>query len=238
MKTFILVILLIFVVSTQAFSELTEKDLENIKAIVTEIVHKEVALIHKDITESELRLNEKIRESENRLQTQFSQALDNRTNGIMIIFAVISMGFFLLFTAILLAGALRNRQLNKQAIILMVLSLAGVLICRPSLDARTDRFEDIICRSLTVVDGDDKKLIYLGPNKKHEELYHTNTEHGIQIFDSEEEETISLIHQLDKPFQSAANSLKLYGSDKESQIWMHITSFQPLISLLGLTQKG
>ena len=77
MKTFILVILLIFVVSTQAFSELTEKDLENIKAIVTEIVHKEVALIHKDITESELRLNEKIRESENRLQTQFSQALDN-----------------------------------------------------------------------------------------------------------------------------------------------------------------
>ncbi len=158
-----LVLTILFVFPVLTFSELTEKDLEKIR----KIVQSEVNTIKQDITEVELRLIEKIRESENRLQTQFNQSLDNRTNSIMIIFAVVSMGFFLLFGCILLVGALRNRQPNKKLIILMVVSLAGVMLCRiPSLNAQKDRFgEDIVCRSLTVIDDEGKNAIVLESNE-------------------------------------------------------------------------
>ena len=188
------------------FSELTEKDLNKIR----QIVQSEVNAIKQDITKVELRLIEKIRESENRLQTQFNQSLDNRTNSIMIIFAVVSMGFFLLFGCILLVGALRNRQPNKKLIILMVVSLAGVMLCRvPSLNAQKDRFGDIICRSLTVVNeydkemivlkanGDGKSLTFLGYNGTEVLLEsHERSTRGLTIFDTVlDKEAIILKHQ-------------------------------------------
>ncbi len=176
-----LVLTILFVFPVVGFSELTEKDLEKIR----KIVQSEVNTIKQDITEVELRLIEKILESENRLQTQFNQSLDNRTNSIMIIFAVVSMGFFLLFGCILLVGALRNRQPNKKLIILMVISLAGVMLCRvPSLDAQKDKFGDIICKSLTVVDDKGKNAIVLKTNEYEDNeviVYHPQGREGIKL---------------------------------------------------------
>lgn len=187
MKLLTTVVITLLVIPTIVSSELTEKDLEKIR----EIVQTEVALIQKDMIAVELRLNEKIRESENRLQTQFSQSLDSRTNGIMIVFAVMSMGFFLLFTAILVVGALKNRQVDKKMIILMVLSLAGVLLCRISpVNAKVDKFGDIVCRSLTVVDRQDNKVAFLGKGLSYSprkvsnifEIYNEeNGKKGIQL---------------------------------------------------------
>ncbi len=156
-----LVLTILFVFPVIGFSELTEKDLEKIR----QIVQSEVNTIKQDITEVELRLIEKIRESENRLQSQFNVALDNRTNDIMIIFAVVSMGFFLLFGCILLVGALRNRQPNKKLIILMMISLAGALLCRvPPINAQPDRFfGDIVCTRLTVLNRNQREVVSIFP---------------------------------------------------------------------------
>ncbi|RKU06798.1 hypothetical protein C6502_19440 [Candidatus Poribacteria bacterium] len=151
MKLLCTVAVTLIVFTNTAFSELTEEDLRKITAIVK----AQVSVIQTDIVETELRLNEKIRESENRLQTQFSQSLDNRTNGIIIIFAVISMGFFLLFTAILLSNALRNRQLNKAHIILMCATLAGSLLCfgqNTKAQYQKTEFEEIVSKELSITD--------------------------------------------------------------------------------------
>lgn len=163
MRVIIAVILAVFLFTLTAHSDLTPKDLDAIQQIVQKTIQDEVALIQKEIVETELRIKEKIRESENRLQVQFSQSLDNRTNGIMIIFGVISMGFFLLFATTLFVGAIRNRQVDKQAIILMVLSLAGVLISQAPLNAdRHDTpYQHIVCTGLTIIDKDDDPRIEL-----------------------------------------------------------------------------
>lgn len=163
MKILIICVVLVVVFAIPVNAELTESDLRKIK----EIVASEVAILKNDITQVELRLNEKIRESENRLQTQFSTALDNRTNGIMILFAVISIGFFLLFSAILLVGAFnrRNREINKKPIVTMlILSLGCAVFYAHKLHAQEvfdARFGEIICTRLTVVDDEGNNGVVL-----------------------------------------------------------------------------
>ena len=99
-----------------------------------------------------------------------------QTNDIMIISAVISAGFFLLFGCILLVGAFRNRNIDKQIMILMGITLVGMMLCRISpLDAQKDRFGEIVCTGLTVVDDKDNARIKMG--------FDEDNETGLTLFD-------------------------------------------------------
>ena len=167
----LLCIALMLTFTISATAELTDSDLRKIK----DIVAMEVAMLKEDINKVELRLNEKIRESERRLQTQFNTALDNRTNNIIIMFAIISIGFFLLFSAVLLTIAfLRNRVVDKKVLAVFLLSL-GCLLFYADIKAQDSQevprsyspsyFSEVVCTKLTVVNENDDPVITLDASK-------------------------------------------------------------------------
>ena len=160
---YLLSITLMLALTMSAMAELTESDLEKIQ----DIVANQVETLKNEMTQSERRLNERISE----LETQFNTSLDNRTNGIMIIFAVISIGFFLLFSAVFLITALLMRRNVMKAATMLILSLGCVLFYATKLPAQRDAvFDKIVCRSLEVVNKDNE--ISILQNSDGINIYH------------------------------------------------------------------
>lgn len=248
MKYITTILVILFALPTFGLAELTEKDLANIE----KIIHTQINLIQKDITEAELRLNEKIRESENRLQSQFNQAIDNRTNRIMIIFAVICMGFFLLFTAILFTGALRNRHLDKKVMLLMGLTLIGGISCGISSKAmmpvalQEGQFGKITCTELKVLDkaGEARIIMTTDDTDNSADLLLTDkdTRYAIGIVVSD---AAALIAAYDRKVGHAAsmgvlsNSATISAHNRLTEVNATLTVESMLNPLIGVkNEKG
>lgn len=150
MKTIFTAILLL-IITLPVYSELTNEDIDKIR----EVIKQENAVIHSEMVQLELRITQKIQESENRLRSELNAQLNARMSDFTIVFAITSGGFFLMFATILILNMVKGRTIvEKKAIILLVLSVTFGTICyASSVKAQPDRtFNDITCRSLTIVD--------------------------------------------------------------------------------------
>ena len=159
MKTIFTAILLL-IITFPVFSELTNEDIDKIR----EVIKQENAVIQSEMVQLELRITQKIQESENRLRAELNAQLNARMSDFTIVFAITSGGFFLMFATILILNMVKGRTIvEKKAIILLVLSVTFGTICyASSAKAQVDRtFNDITCRSLTIVDRWNQPRIML-----------------------------------------------------------------------------
>ena len=148
------VILSLLIVSPHVFAELTDKDIQRIQ----EVIQAENKKIHADMVAMELKLTQKIQESENRLRSELNSQLNARMGDFTIVFGITSGGFFLLFASILLINTLKGKSItDRKAILLFSLSIGTALLCFIST-AHTQRvkagtmgfFTDLVCDNLTV----------------------------------------------------------------------------------------
>ena len=163
MRVIIAVILAVFLFTLTAYPQLTDDDLSKIRLIV----ETENSKIKAEMTALELRLTQKIQESENRLRSELNQQLNAKISDFTIVFGIISGGFFLLFAAVLLINALKGRTLlDKRAnTILVIASISGVLNLTGTaiaLDFEGDKeFGKILCEELIIKDKNDlPRIVY------------------------------------------------------------------------------
>ena len=144
MRVIIVVILAVFLFTLTAYPQLTD-DNSKIKAEMTAI---------------ELQLTQQIQESENRLRSELNEQLNTRIHDFTIVFGIISGGFFLLFAAVLLINALRNRPIvdNKTNAALILATISGILYLTSTAIAYEGdkRFGHITCTGITMIDKDNK----------------------------------------------------------------------------------
>ncbi len=89
-RLFVVAILLVSLgLPCSAFSELTHSDIQKIR----EVVKTENAIIHSEMTALELRLTQKIQESENRLRSELNDQLSTRLNDFTLIFGITAGAF-------------------------------------------------------------------------------------------------------------------------------------------------
>lgn len=151
------------IVSLPISAGLTDEDIERIR----EVVKVENQKIHADMVTLELKLAQKIQESENRLRAELNSQLNARIGDFTIVFGIVSGGFFLLFASVLVVNALRGRTLaDTKTMFLLVLSvLAAVLCFGTNVKAQQTRFETIICKELRVTDDNNLTRIRLAVNE-------------------------------------------------------------------------
>ena len=152
------VVAILFVLPCSAFSELTPSDIDKIREVIKEVIKSENAIIHSEMTALELRLVQKIQESENRLRSELNTQLSARMNDFTLIFGITAGGFFLLFATLIVANALKGR-VNKRLVTFLVVALCCTLFSHSQLIAvdKTTVFDEILCRKLTVLDKTKSK---------------------------------------------------------------------------------
>lgn len=155
MRVIIVVILAVFLFTLTAYPQLTDDDLAKIRLIV----ETENSKIKAKITALELQLTQQIQESENRLRSELNQQLNAKISDFTLVFGIISGGFFLLFAAVLLINALRNRPIidNKTNAALILATISGILYLTSTTIAYEDgnkNFGHITCEGLTILDKD------------------------------------------------------------------------------------
>ena len=158
------VILSLLIVSPHLFAELTDKDIQRIQ----EVIQAENKKIHADMVAMELKLTQKIQESENRLRSELNAQFNARMNDFTIVFGVVSGGFFLLFAAVLLINALRGKTpIDRKTISVLILSIITALLCITTAAKGQGNavFDKITCRNLTIADKLGGKRISLRANR-------------------------------------------------------------------------
>ena len=121
-----LLLALLLTLTTSCFAELTNEDIDKTR----EVIKQENTVIQSEMVQLELRITQKIQESENRLRAELNAQLNARMNDFTIVFGITSGGFFLLFASVLLINALRGRTLiDKKTISVLILSIITALLC-------------------------------------------------------------------------------------------------------------
>ena len=146
----------LLMLSTPAFSELTNEDIDKIR----EVIKQENAVIQSEMVQLELRITQKIQESENRLRSELNTQLNARMKDFTIVLGMTSGGFFLLFASVLLINALRGRTLvDKKTILVFILSIITGLLCFVSTTKAQENaiYNHLTCRSLTITDAKGKR---------------------------------------------------------------------------------
>ena len=158
MRVILATILVVCLSTLTAHSQLTDKDLQKIR----EIIKSENIIIQSEMTALELRLTQRIQESENRLRSELNAQLNARMNDFTIVFGITSGGFFLLFASVLLINALRNRPIidNKTNAALILATISGILYLTSTAiafegDKKFGKITagEITCTKLTILDN-------------------------------------------------------------------------------------
>ena len=182
----LLVSVVLFGVSFSAFGELTDADIDKIR----QVVKAENAIIHADMAAFELRLTQKIQESENRLRSELNAQLNARMNDFTIVFGITSGGFFLLFATVLLVNIFRNRTMvDKKMVLVFVLSVISGLLCLVSTVKAQKSLEgiEIVCSGLKVIDSNGMpniELSYDTDNTPRITLISPDLSNSVQLFAS------------------------------------------------------
>ncbi|MYE89085.1 hypothetical protein F4X33_08845 [Candidatus Poribacteria bacterium] len=207
----------LLILSTPAFSELTNEDIDKIR----EVIKQENAVIQSEMVQLELRITQKIQESENRLRSELNAQLNARMGDFTIVFTVTSGGFFILFATILILNVIRGRALiDKKAILVFILSIATALLCLiPTTKAQTrayTHFRNITCQSITVTDKQGKPAIILDGNNP--------TANSIVIRDKLDRNAIAL-------YGGSANGISLFHKSNKPRIIMAASEKGQILSI-------
>ena len=161
MRVIITVILAVFLFTLTAYSQLTD----DAPAKIPPIVKVENSKIKAEMTAIELRLTQKIQESENRLRSELNEQLNARIHDFTIVFGIISGGFFLLFAAVLLINALKGRTILDKGTntILAIAAITGILNLTGTAIAYEENkeFGKILCKELIIKDKNNNPRIVL-----------------------------------------------------------------------------
>ena len=199
-----ILVALLFILSTPTFAELTSEDIDKIR----EVIKQENAVIQSEMVQLELRITQKIQESENRLQSELNAQLNARMNDFTIVFAITSGGFFLMFATILILNMVKGRTIvEKKAIILLVLSVTFGTICYASsvkAQSYTRFFDSIQCKELIVADQYGRPAITLNTSNK--------TENSIVIHDKTGREGVAIYAGAD------ANGISFFDKSRNARM--------------------